>query len=164
MGDIAREAGEKMPTLDVTLANTLIAHYTKNAVRVCELGGPLTNDQFWQKPYPYGNSFGHLVLHLTGNLSYYIGAQIAQTGYVRDRPREFNDPNPPSKEEALQRFDGAVAMVVRTIQSQSAEDWAASYTATGANASNRFDMIVQCAAHMQHHIGQMIYLGYEWKR
>jgi hypothetical protein len=23
---------------------------------------------------------------------------------------------------------------------------------------------VQCAAHMQHHIGQMIYLGYEWQR
>jgi hypothetical protein len=23
---------------------------------------------------------------------------------------------------------------------------------------------VVCAAHMQHHIGQMIYLGYEWQR
>jgi hypothetical protein len=25
-------------------------------------------------------------------------------------------------------------------------------------------MVVQCAAHMQHHIGQMIYLGYELRR
>ena len=25
-------------------------------------------------------------------------------------------------------------------------------------------MILQCAAHIQHHIGQMIYLNYEWKR
>jgi hypothetical protein len=25
-------------------------------------------------------------------------------------------------------------------------------------------MIMQCAAHMQHHIGQMIYLDYEWNR
>jgi hypothetical protein len=25
-------------------------------------------------------------------------------------------------------------------------------------------MIMQCAAHMQHHIGQMIYLGYELGR
>ena len=77
-----------------------------------ELAAPLENEKFWQKPYPYGNSFGHLVLHLTGNLNYYIGAQIAQTGYIRDRPREFNDPNPPSKDEALKRFDAAVAMVV----------------------------------------------------
>jgi hypothetical protein len=51
------------------------------------------------------------VLHLTGNLNYYIGAQIANTGYVRDRPREFNEPAPPSKEEALKRFDEAVMMV-----------------------------------------------------
>ncbi|HEY1676568.1 MAG TPA: DinB family protein [Candidatus Sulfotelmatobacter sp.] len=153
-----------MTGLPSTLSVALADRYNLNAARVRELAAPLTDDQFWQKPYPYGNSFGHLVLHLTGNLNYYIGAQIAQTGYVRDRPREFNDPDPPAKEEALQRFDAAVAMVVKTIQSQSAEDWAAAYTATGANAANRLDMIVQCAAHMQHHIGQMIYLGNEWKQ
>ena len=153
-----------MPDLNSTLAITLTAHYTKNAARVRELAATLTNDQFWQKPYPYGNSYGHLVLHLTGNLNYYIGAQIAQTGYVRDRPREFNEPNPPSKDEALKRFDDAVAMVVQTIRAQSADDWSASYTANNATAINRLDMVIQCAAHMQHHIGQMIYLGYQWKQ
>ena len=25
-------------------------------------------------------------------------------------------------------------------------------------------MFLQCEAHMQHHIGQMIYLNYEWQR
>ncbi len=80
------------------LDSALIDRYTKNAARVRELAAPLTSAQFWQKPFPFGNSFGHLVLHLTGNLNYYIGAQIAKTGYVRDRPREFNDPNPPSKD------------------------------------------------------------------
>lgn len=152
-----------MADLQAALSATLADRYNLNAARVRELATPLTNDQFWRKPYPYGNSFGHLVLHLTGNLSYYVGAQIAQTGYIRDRPREFNDPNPPTKEEALKRFDDAVAMVVRAIQAQSAEDWSAPYTATGANAANRLDMVLQCAAHMQHHIGQMIYLGHEWK-
>jgi uncharacterized damage-inducible protein DinB len=153
-----------MPNLNSTLATTLAARYSKNAARVRELAAPITEAQFWQKPYSYGNSFGHLVLHLTGNLTYYIGAQIAQTGYVRDRPREFSDPNPPSKEEALERLDAAVAMVMNTIQAQSSDDWAKPYTATGANAGNRLDMIVQCAAHMQHHIGQMIYLNHEWQK
>jgi hypothetical protein len=153
-----------MADLKSTLSSVLIDRYNHNAVRVRELAAPLSNEQFWEKPYPYGNSFGHLVLHLTGNLNYYIGAQIAQTGYVRDRPKEFNDPNPPSKEEALKRFDDAVAMVVKTIQSQSPEDWSSAYAGTGATARNRLDMVVQCAAHIQHHIGQMIYLNYEWKR
>jgi hypothetical protein len=150
-----------MPDLQSTLSSVLADRYIQNAARVHELAAPLSNAQFWQKPFPFGNSFGHLVLHITGNLNYYIGTQIAKTGYIRDRPREFNDPNPPSKEEALKRLDDAVAMVKQTIRAQSPEDWAASYSGVGTNAGNRLDMVVQCAAHMQHHIGQMIYLGYE---
>ena len=153
-----------MPDLHSTLASVLADRYTANAARVRELAAPLTNGQFWQKPFPYGNSFGHLVLHLTGNLNYYIGAQIAKTGYVRDRPREFNDPNPPSKEEALKRFDDAIAMVKQTISVQASDDWSADYSATGTDANSRLDIVLICAAHMQHHIGQMIYLGYEFRR
>jgi hypothetical protein len=147
--------------LHSTLSAALTNRYTANSARVRELAALLTNAQFWQKPFPFGNSFGHLVLHLTGNLNYYIGAQIAKTSYVRDRTREFNDPNPPSKDEALKRFDAAVAMVVKTVQGQSSDDWSAEYSGAGADARNRLAMILQCAAHMQHHIGQMIYLEYE---
>ena len=150
-----------MPDLHSTLGSVLIDRYTANAARVRELAAPLSEAEFWQKPYSYGNSFGHLVLHLTGNLNYYIGAQIANTGYVRNRPREFNDADPPSKAEALARFDEAVATVVATLKTQTAQGWSAAYSAAGARAEIRLDMVVQCAAHMQHHIGQMIYLGYE---
>jgi len=163
VGVSARDVGETMSTLDGTLASVLADRYTANAARVRELAVPLTEKQFWQKPFSYGNSFGHLVLHLTGNLNYYIGAQIAKTEYVRDRPREFNDPNPPSKEEALKRFDAAVAMVIKTVREQSSEDWSAAYSGVGTNARTRIDILIVCVAHMQHHIGQMIYLGYHWK-
>ena len=153
-----------MPELDATLAAALADRYFSNLARVRELAAPLTEKQFWTKPLPYGNSFGHLVLHLTGNLNYYIGTQIANTGYVRDRAREFTEANPPSKEEALKLLDYAVAMVIQTIRGQSPADWSKPYSAIGTNCKNRLNMVVQCAAHMQHHIGQMIYLGYEWQR
>jgi uncharacterized damage-inducible protein DinB len=153
-----------MPELDKTVAATLAKRYAANAARVRELAAPLTNAQFWQKLFLFGNSFGHLVLHLTGNLNYYVGAEIAETGYVRDRPREFNDPNPPSKDEALKRFDAAVDMVLKTIHAQSPEDWSAEYSGLGSDAKNRLDIVVICAAHMQHHIGQMIYLSYQLGR
>ena len=153
-----------MSTVNETLSAVLSDRYALNAARVHELAAPLTDAQFWRKPFPYGNSFGHLVLHLTGNLNYYIGAQIAKTGYVRDRPREFNDPNPPSKDEALKRFDAAVSMVQETVRAQSQDGWSVEYSGVGTNAKTRLDMIMQCAAHIQHHIGQMIYLGYEIQR
>jgi hypothetical protein len=153
-----------MSELDKTIASVLGKRYAANATRVHKLAAPLTNAQFWKKPFPFGNSFGHLVLHLTGNLNYYIGAQIAGTGYVRDRSREFSDPNPPAKNEALRRFDDAVNMVLNAIRRESPEDWSAEYAGLGTDARNRLEMVVQCAAHMQHHIGQMIYLGYELQR
>jgi hypothetical protein len=153
-----------VPDLQSTVASVLADRYMANAARVRELAGPLTNVQFWQKPFAFGNSFGHLVLHLTGNLNYYVGTQIAKTGYVRDRPREFNDPNPPSKDDALRHFDDTVDMVLKTIRAQSPEDWSAEYSGAGTDARNRLAIVTQCAAHMQHHIGQMIYLNYEWAR
>jgi len=146
------------------LIDCLTDRYTANAARIRELAAPLTNAQFWSKPFPFGNSFGHLVLHLTGNLNYYIGAQIAKTGYVRDRPREFHDPNPPSKDEVLKNFDDVLQMVLQTIRAQSPEDWSSEYSGVGSDAKMRIDIVVICAAHMQHHIGQMIYLGYEIAR
>jgi len=153
-----------MSDLNQTTAAALTTRYTKLAAAVRDLAAPLTEDQFWTKPFSFGNSFGHLVLHLTGNLNYYIGAQIAGTGYVRDRQREFSEATRLSKQEVMQKFDEAVAMVIQTISRQSSEDWSKPYSATGADARDRFEMVLQCATHLHHHIGQMMYLGFEWKR
>ena len=67
------------------------------------------------------------------------------------------------KEEVLKKFDDAIEMVVRTIQSQSDEDWSTAYSGTGADAKTRFEMVLQCATHLHHHIGQMMYLGFHLK-
>jgi hypothetical protein len=154
-----------MESLSSTIAEGLIRHYEELLGKVHHWAEPLTEEQFWTKPYPYGNSFGHLVLHLTGNLSYYIGAQIAETGYMRDREREFTETHPPSKAEALQKLDAAVAMVVKTIRAQSADAWGNPYSAVGdAGVGNRFNIFLRCASHLFHHIGQMIYLHHEFQK
>ena len=152
-----------MPELTETIAADLAARYVKLATALRDLAAPLTEEQFWTKPFAFGNSFGHLVLHLTGNLNYYIGAQIAHSGYVRDRPREFTDAAPPSKHEALKQFDETIAMVVHTMQNQTEADWSKPYAATGLDGHNRFEITLQCATHLHHHIGQMMYLCFALK-
>lgn len=154
-----------MAELNETVANGLAAYYEYVAQQLHKWADPLTNDQFWRKPHPYGNSVGHLILHLTGNLSYYIGAQIAETGYVRDRDREFTEPKPPHKDEALRTFDRTVAMVVATIREQGAEDWSRAYAAEREpEANDRFHIFVRCAGHAYHHVGQIVYLSRELAR
>jgi len=153
-----------MTDLEQTIASGLTALYKKLAGVVHELAAPLSDEQLWATPFAFGNSVGHLVLHLTGNLNYYVGTQIAGTGYTRDRPLEFTDATRPSQEEVLKKFDQAIEMVLGAISNQSAEDWSKEYAAVGADAQDRFGMVLTCATHMHHHIGQMMYLVFELKR
>jgi len=153
-----------VPDLVATINGSLAAYYQNLGNKLHKWVDPLTEAQFWRYPFPYGNDIGHLVLHLTGNLNYYIGAEIAQTGYLRDRDKEFSDPHPPTKAEALEKFDQAIALVVATIRKQSGDDWSARYSGRGADSTNRFGIVLDCAAHADHHIGQIINLTRELSR
>jgi hypothetical protein len=148
--------------LNETIGAGFAARYEELAAKVRELAQPLTEEQFWKRPFAFGNSFGHLVLHLTGNLNYYIGTGIARTGYVRDREREFSEAARPAKEDVMKRFADAVVMVARTARAQSEEDWGRKYTALREeDAENRFNIFLRCATHLHLHVGQMIYLQFE---
>ena len=83
----------------------------------------IPEDRLWTKPFAFGNSIGHLVLHLTGNLNHYVGALVAGTGYVRDRDHEFTDAEKYPRDEVLARFREAVDLVIRTVESQDEADF-----------------------------------------
>src|SRR3954467_11806618 len=143
--------------LATAVADDLVRYFRHRDARVERAVHSLPREALWVKPFAYGNSVGHLVLHLTGNLNHYIGAVIAGTGYVRDRPREFTEPAPPSPEEVLGGFREAVAMVVRTVQSLDDAGWQLPVHQQQP-IETRFGLVLVCAAHLNNHIGQMSYL------
>ena len=126
----------------------------RDAVR--ELAAPLSEQELWAKPIEPGNSVGHLVLHLAGNLSHFVGGQLGGTGYVRDREREFTEAAPPSKAEALAGLDGAVATFRRVVEGLSAEQLAAPHPE--ARLGRVIDALVRLVGHFALHRGQMSYI------
>lgn len=151
--------------LSTTVSAGLSGAFSTYAGRVRHLSETLSDEQFWTKPYPYGNSFGHLVLHLTGNLNYYIGAQIAGTGYVRDREREFTETAGLPKGDVLAAFDRTVEMVLGVLEAQTAESLvAAPYKLERTDFGDRFSVLFGCVSHLNHHLGQMIYLEKEFDK
>lgn len=151
-----------MPDLASTISADFASYYEYVAKQVHKWVDPLSQEQFWHNPYGYGNSVGHLILHLTGNLSYYIGSQIAETGYVRNRDLEFTETRKLPKEEVLKKFDDTVALVAATIRKQGAEDWMKAYSGEReTEAKERFMIFLRCAGHAYHHVGQIIYLTKE---
>src|SRR5439155_5610342 len=98
-----RQAREDAMSADLTsLARSALVQeleQLRDAVR--EIAQPLSEQQLWAKPVEPGNSIGHLILHLTGNLNHFVGAHLGGTGYVRDREREFTETNPLPKATLL---------------------------------------------------------------
>ncbi len=126
----------------------------RDAVR--ELAEPLSEQDLWRKPVEPGNSVGHLVLHLVGNLNHFVGAQLGGTGYVREREREFTETQPPSKMAVLERLDETVAMVRRVVEGLSTE------RLTAPHPEKRFGPVYAALLHLVVHFalhrGQMSYI------
>jgi uncharacterized damage-inducible protein DinB len=149
------------PSADAELGAVVTEEYVRYfqhlAARVEKAVRSLPREKLWVKPFAFGNSVGHLVLHLTGNLNHYVGAKLAATGYVRDRPHEFTDASEYPAEDVLKRFHEAVDLVVRTIRSLDAAALATPID-DEMPIKTRFGLLLVCAAHLNNHIGQLSYL------
>src|SRR5262249_55285354 len=103
-----------------------------------------------------GNSVGHLILHLTGNLNHFVGAQLGKTGYVRDREREFVEANLPERAALLANLDDAVATFRRVVGSLSADAMMANHPDT--RFGSVYKALLHLVAHFAVHRGQMSYI------
>ena len=151
-----------MERLSDALSSSLAHEFRERATDLHKWVDPLSDGQFWRNPFSHGNSAGHLVLHLTGNLSYYVGACIADSGYLRNRDLEFTESRQPPKAEVLRKFDETIALVLTTLEQQSDADWTLPYSAERQpDATNRLAAFLRCAVHLDHHVGQIIFLSRE---
>lgn len=127
----------------------------RDAVR--QLAEPLTDAELWAKPVDPGNSVGHLILHLTGNLNHFVGAQLGKSGYVRDREREFTEGSPPPRAEVFANLDAAVATFRRVVEGLSAEQM------MSPHPEQRFGTVLEALLHLLTHFalhqGQMSYIA-----
>jgi uncharacterized damage-inducible protein DinB len=154
----SKEKGVMAMTADLTTLtrNALIEELQKLRDEVRNLAEPLSELRFWTKPLEPGNSVGHLVLHLSGNLQHFVGAQLGGTGYVRDREREFSETKVPSKAEALKGLDEAIVVFRKVVSGLSAEQLASPHPET------RFGSVLNALTHLVTHFalhrGQMSYI------
>jgi uncharacterized damage-inducible protein DinB len=118
---------------------------------------PLTQGQLWMKPVEPGNSIGHLILHLAGNLKHFVGAQLGGTGYVRDRDREFTEAQRPAKSGLLANLDEALETFRKVVGNLHAEQLAETHP--HAPFGSVLKALVHLVAHFALHRGQMTYIA-----
>lgn len=111
----------------------------------------------WELVPGIANPGGNLALHLAGNLQYFVGNVLGQTGYTRNRDAEFGSRDVP-RAELLQEIDGAIAAVERGLSRVDDAQLAKPFpepvggvrTSTGA-------FLAHLAVHLAYHLGQVDY-------
>jgi len=114
-------------------------------------------EDLW-KDYPgINNCAGNLVLHLCGNLQHFIGTELGNTGYERERDLEFSAKNI-SRSDLLNLIDDTYSSVEKTFDQIEDEALDDLYPSTFRDESiSTFKMITHIYAHLSYHLGQINY-------
>ena len=114
-----------------------------------------TDAALWTRLEGLGNPGGNLVLHLAGNLQHFIGAQLGDTGYVRDRDAEFTRRDL-TRAELLEELARAAEAVARTLGGLDPARLAEPYPLPMIGRSVGTGVfLVHLCAHLAYHLGQL---------
>lgn len=112
-------------------------------------------DRMWEIDGKILNSGGNLCTHLLGNLNYFIGTVIGQTGYVRQRDLEFSIKGVPVP-DLLQQIEDTKAMIASSLRGIT--DWDSMYPENDYHFSGPIhSQILRLLAHLGYHLGQLNY-------
>ena len=140
------------------LVETLQSLYNRDLSKLKEEIGLYADEaDLWKTGGAITNSAGNLTLHLIGNLRHFFGAVLGETGYIRDRDKEFLDAGV-SRDELLAEIDLAAADVKATLAKLSPDDLAKTYPIElfGHPMTTEF-FLVHLATHLNYHLGQINY-------
>ncbi len=116
-----------------------------------------TDDHPWRPADGLPNSGGILVRHVCGNLRHFVGAQLGDTGYLRDREAEFHAP-PASRVALLTELDATERDVLTTLAGLPPERLEETYPqALLGQQLVTGDFLLHLASHLAFHLGQVDY-------
>ncbi|WP_394991922.1 DinB superfamily protein [Emticicia sp.] len=103
------------------------------------------------------NSAGNLCLHLMGNLNHYIGHQLGNIDYVRNRSLEFSEKNVP-KVQLIAKIEATGNMLKAILPTLSDKILAQKHTEEfyDGNDSNEY-FLIHLFGHLNYHLGQINY-------
>jgi uncharacterized damage-inducible protein DinB len=115
--------------------------------------------KLWVTDKNISNSAGNLCLHLIGNLNAYLGAELGNTGYVRNRPLEFTQKQKDvGRDELLENLEATRVMVKQVLSSLSPAQLSADYPLMVFTEKMTTEwFLVHLATHLNYHLGQINY-------
>ncbi len=115
------------------------------------------NDILWKIDIDIKNSAGNLAIHLIGNLNHFIGATLGNSGYIRQRDKEFNDKDV-SKELIVNQIDEVKIILEEVFSSLTKEDLDKKYPLEVFGKPMTIEyLLLHLYGHLNYHLGQINY-------
>lgn len=140
------------------IINSLKALYSRDLNKLkMEIEAYQNEENLWKTDKNISNSAGNLCLHLVGNLNHFIGAQLGNTGYIRDRELEFSLKNV-SRTELITKVEATAAMIDSVLSQLSEQDLKNEYPLVVFESKMTTDyFLIHLIAHLDYHLGQINY-------
>ncbi|TMM59469.1 DinB family protein [Maribacter algarum] len=138
--------------------STLRKLYKRDLNRLkSEVGAYTDEKNLWITSDGISNCGGNLCLHLIGNLNAFIGAELGNSGYVRQRELEFSKKNVP-KAALISEIESTILVVDSTLEKLSEEDLSNEYPIVVFKESMSIGyFLMHLATHLTYHLGQVNY-------
>ncbi len=124
---------------------------------ITEINAYKDENNLWLIKEGISNSAGNLCLHLIGNLNHFIGAVLGNSGYVREREKEFSLKNIPRK-ELISNLEKTIAVVKTSLTNLPEAEMEKLFPLEvfGKPMTTGF-MLVHLTTHLTYHLGQINY-------
>lgn len=140
------------------ITETLIEVFTRDLNKLkTEILTYRSEENIWTTDKEIKNSGGNLCLHLIGNLNTYIGAQMGNSGYLRNREQEFSQKNV-SVQQLITMIEETILIIRSVLQNMTVAklDEEHPFLVFEQKTSTQF-LLIHLATHLAYHLGQINY-------
>jgi hypothetical protein len=142
------------------MLNTILANFYERDIRklIEEVNLFKNEEDLWSTRGTVKNAVGNLVLHIIGGLNHFVGATLAQSGYLRNRDQEFTSKGIDRK-ILLAGLEALIPMINDTLNNLSREQLEDDFPIffDKPNSSTGY-VLLQLLVHLNYHLGQANYL------
>ena len=140
------------------LNTTLIELFERDLNRLKnEISTYKNEDRLWIIEKSINNSGGNLCLHLLGNLNHFVGAILGNSGYIREREKEFNSKNI-TREKLITDIENLNEVIKKTINKLNKEDFKKTYPINVFQKEMTTEFfLIHLLTHLNYHLGQINY-------
>jgi Protein of unknown function (DUF1572) len=140
------------------LTNTFSKLYERDLNKlITEINLYESEEDLWKTADGINNSAGNLALHLIGNLKTYIGKNLGNYIYERNRPAEFSLKNVP-RETIIADMEVTKNQILDTLIRLSSDDYEKIYSENvlGYEMTTEY-FLIHLNGHLNYHLGQINY-------